>query len=212
MNRLEQLDWNKSPDGLLPAVVQHADDGRVLMLGYMNREALRETQASGRVTFYSRSRQTLWTKGETSGNWLRMISLQADCDADTLLVQARPVGPVCHLGTATCFDSPDAAPKLPARDLLHSLEQIIAERAAALAQDAAAAGSSYVAKLLAKGPLKAAQKVGEEGVEVALAVAAEDDDSVVSEAADLLFHLLVALRSRGLTLDAVVAELARRRG
>lgn len=233
MTRLDTLDWEKAESGLLPAIVQHADDGRVLMLGYMNREALEQTRRTGLVTFFSRSRQTLWTKGETSGHYLALQAIHADCDRDTLLVQAKPHGPVCHLGTETCFDkeasdqsvphpdrgapAPDAAPAADPTtpldtDVLDELQAVIAERAAALARgDDAAAADSYVARLLARGPAKAAQKVGEEGVEVALAVVNEDDQALVGEAADLLFHLIVALRSRELSLDAVLQELRRRR-
>jgi phosphoribosyl-ATP pyrophosphohydrolase/phosphoribosyl-AMP cyclohydrolase len=223
MNRLAQLDWEKGGDGLLPAVVQHAQTGTVLMLAYMNAQALARPRETGRVTFYSRSKQRLWTKGETSGNYLRLVDLKADCDGDTLLVSALPAGPVCHLGTATCFDAeadgtaPPAdgtkAPGGPPRadDVLGDLEAVIAGRAAALAADPDAAAESYVARLLARGPAKTAQKVGEEGVEVALAVAAEDDAAVISEAADLVFHLLVALRARGLPFADVLRELDRRR-
>jgi phosphoribosyl-ATP pyrophosphohydrolase/phosphoribosyl-AMP cyclohydrolase len=232
MSRLDALDWHKGRHGLLPAIVQHADTGKVLMLGYMNAEALAHTRSTGLVTFFSRSREALWTKGETSGNYLELQAIQADCDRDTLLVQALPRGPVCHLGTETCFDGTDAgehratAPRDEASaeaaaatspaaldtTVLDQLQSIIAERAEALASGGeAAAERSYVAKLLARGPAKAAQKVGEEGVEVALAVVAESDEALIGEAADLLFHLLVALRSRGLSLTPVLAELERRR-
>lgn len=219
MSRLERLDFAKSADGLLPAIVQHARTGAVLMLGYMNAQALARTRASGNVTFFSRSRQALWTKGETSGNFLRVVDVAADCDRDTLLVRALPEGPVCHLGTATCFDeSADGVPGAAegagtALDVsvLAELQAVIAERAEALARGEERAADSYVAKLLARGPVRAAQKVGEEGVEVALAVAAGDAQELIGEAADLLFHLMVALQARGLTLAQVLEELARRR-
>ncbi|MEM9386984.1 MAG: bifunctional phosphoribosyl-AMP cyclohydrolase/phosphoribosyl-ATP diphosphatase HisIE [Pseudomonadota bacterium] len=211
-SRVEKLAWDKSADGLLPAIVQDADDDRVLMLAYMNREALDHTLNSGLVTFYSRSRQKLWTKGESSGHTLTLVELQADCDGDTLLVKARPAGPVCHLLTPTCFDADTEHRKseLPSPGrVLSELEGIIDSRAQG--SDEGSAGGSYVAKLLSRGRGKVAQKVGEEGVEVALAVVGEDDESLVGEAADLLFHLLVALKARGLGLHRVTDELARRR-
>jgi phosphoribosyl-ATP pyrophosphohydrolase/phosphoribosyl-AMP cyclohydrolase len=199
---IERLDFAKS-GGLLPAVVQHADTGAVLMLGYMNPEALRATLDRGRVVFFSRSRDRLWEKGETSGHTLDVVDVKADCDADTLLVTARPRGPVCHTGTATCFgDGPAAGAERLA--FLHELEQIIERRVSESPE------GSYTARLFAKGTRRIAQKVGEEGVEVALAGAAEADDKVVSEAADLVFHLLVLLRARGLGLADVVAELESR--
>lgn len=190
-----RLDWAKM-DGLLPAIVQDADSAQVLMLGYMDRAALERTQADGLVTFFSRSKQRLWQKGETSGNVLRLVSIAADCDQDALLVRARPQGPTCHLGTDSCFgdESLGAA-------WLGKLEQVVAERAAADPAD------SYTARLLADGPGKAAQKVGEEGVEVALAAVSRDAAGVTEEAADLLFHLLVTLRSRDISLAAVMNVL-----
>jgi phosphoribosyl-AMP cyclohydrolase / phosphoribosyl-ATP pyrophosphohydrolase len=203
MTDLEQLDWNKS-DGLLPAIVQDAVSGAVLMLGYVNREALSVTQASARVTFWSRSKQRLWTKGETSGNYLDVRSIAVDCDADALLILARPAGPACHLGTLTCFG--DAAPRAAAESLafLASLQETIASRIADPATD------SYTAKLLAQGPRRVAQKVGEEGVELALAAVAEGNTEIIGEAADLLYHVLVLLQSKGLSLAEVVAELEER--
>lgn len=192
------LDWSKG-DGLLPVVVQHAHDGRVLMLGYTDRSALERTLATGEVHFWSRSKQRLWRKGESSGHVLALVSLAADCDGDALLAQAVPAGPTCHRGTSSCFDG-DA----PAHPWLNELEALIAARAGT---DPA---SSYVAKLLAGTPARRAQKVGEEGVEVALAAATGDLSGLRGEAADLVFHLLVLLRGAGLTLADVVGELARR--
>ena len=194
-----QLDWDKG-DGLLPAVVQDADEGKVLMLGFMNRDALRHTLGDGRVTFYSRTRQSLWTKGETSGNFLEVVSVSADCDADTLLVLARPQGPVCHEGTATCFPRAEAtaAGRL---SFLASLEHVLAERIARNPE------GSYTAELFQQGRGRIAQKIGEEGVELALAAVGTEDSEVVSEAADLVYHLLLLLRERGLSLADVVAEL-----
>jgi len=200
--RLEQvgeLDWDKGA-GLLPAIVQDADTGTVLMLGFMNRQALRDTLASRRVTFFSRSRQALWVKGETSGNFLEVASVSTDCDADTILVLARPAGPVCHKGTATCF--PDAEHTDAGRlAFLARLEHIVAQRIAQQPE------GSYTAELFAQGPTRIAQKIGEEGVEVALAAVGEDDSKVVGESADLLYHLILLLRQRGLSLAEVAAEL-----
>ena len=203
MKDLDRLDWAKG-GGLMPAVVQDAAGGAVLMLGYMNREALAATQASGRVTFWSRSKGRLWTKGETSGNFLEVSSIAADCDGDTLLILARPSGPACHLGTRTCFG--ETPPRAAAESLafLHTLQKIIAERIADPPPD------SYTAKLLAQGPRRVAQKVGEEGVELALAAVAQGDAEIIGEAADLLYHVLVLLQSKHLSLEQVVAELEAR--
>ena len=195
----ERLAWDKG-DGLLPAVVQHAMDGRVLMLGYMNRAALVQTLAGGLVTFYSRSRQRLWTKGETSGHVLKLVSMHADCDADSLLVLADPVGPTCHRGTDSCFG--DAA--APALAFLGRLDALIAARERERPAD------SYTTRLFEGGVRRIAQKVGEEGVETALAAVAEDDEALRGEAADLVYHLIVLLRARGLGLDAVAETLATR--
>lgn len=196
----ENLDWDKG-NRLIPAIVQDADDGRVLMLGYMNVEALEKTRSSGRVTFFSRSKQRLWTKGESSGHHLELVDLVADCDRDTLLVQARPAGPVCHTGTETCFGDTDQ----PAASVLTSLDRLIAARADADPD------TSYTARLLGEGRTRCAQKVGEEGVEVALAAVGDNPDALTREAADLVFHLLVCLRASGSSLDAVIDELIRRR-
>ena len=199
MSDLPELDFDKG-GGLVPAIVQHADTGEVLMLGYMDAQALAATQDSGKVTFWSRSKNRLWTKGETSGDILALVSLAADCDRDAVLVRARPAGPTCHLGTRSCFgDAPG-----PQVGFLGALQHIIEQRSTA------DAGESYVARLLSKGVLKAAQKVGEEGVETALAGAAEDDEAVLNEAADLVFHLGVLLKARGMTLGAVAERLQER--
>ena len=201
--RLQELDWSKG-DGLLPVIVQHAVDGRVLMLGYMNQEALAVTLQTGKVTFHSRSKQRLWTKGESSGHFLQVERIEPDCDRDTLLVLARPQGPTCHLGTDTCFtDQP--APVATSIAFLVELEQVIAARIAA-----GSATGSYTAKLHARGMTKMAQKVGEEGLEVALAAVAEADGAFLGECADLLFHLEVLLHARGKKLADVAGELARR--
>jgi phosphoribosyl-ATP pyrophosphohydrolase/phosphoribosyl-AMP cyclohydrolase len=194
----DTLNWGKG-DGLLPLIVQHAHDGRVLMLGYTNRDALAQTLQTREVHFWSRSRQRLWRKGETSGDVLTLVSIVADCDRDTLLCQAIPAGPTCHRGTASCFDG-----QSPAHPWLNELEALIAAR------EGADPTSSYVGKLLAAEPSRRAQKVGEEGVEVALAAVSGDRDELRSEAADLLFHLLVLLRGSQLSLADVVGELASR--
>lgn len=193
-----RLDWGKG-DGLLPLIVQHAHDGRVLMLGYTDRSALEHTLATREVHFWSRSKQRLWRKGESSGHVLALVSIAADCDRDALLAQALPQGPTCHRGTPSCFDG-----AVSAHPWLNELEALIAARGGT---DPA---SSYVAKLLAATPARRAQKVGEEGVEVALAAATGDIDGLRGEAADLLFHLLVLLRGAGLSYADIVGELARR--
>jgi phosphoribosyl-ATP pyrophosphohydrolase/phosphoribosyl-AMP cyclohydrolase len=196
------IDFTKG-DGLVPAIVQDADNGAVLMLGYMNREALEQTLARGRAVFYSRSKQRLWEKGETTGHTLDVVEVVADCDNDTLLVSARPRGPACHNGTLTCFgDEPRSAAATIA--FLMKLEGVIAQRATQKPED------SYTARLLEKGIARVAQKVGEEGVELALAGVGDTNDKVVEESADLLFHLLVLLRARGVALHEVVQKLESR--
>lgn len=195
------LDWDKG-GGLLPAIVQDSRNGRVLMQGWMNRDALRETLNTGKVTFYSRSKQRLWTKGESSGHWLLLSSAAADCDADAILLQAEPQGPTCHLGTASCFG--EGASTVPG--FLGWLDALVQQRE----RDRPA--GSYTTRLFDAGLRRIAQKVGEEGVETALAAVAQDEKALVSEAADLLFHLTVLLRARGLGLADVVAELERRQG
>jgi phosphoribosyl-ATP pyrophosphohydrolase/phosphoribosyl-AMP cyclohydrolase len=199
---IDQVDFAKA-DGLVPAIVQDADNGAVLMLAYMNREALEQTLSRKRAVFFSRSKQRLWEKGETSGHTLDVVNVALDCDADTLLVTARPRGPACHKGTRTCFGN---EPRSGATSIgfLSALEAVIAQRATDKPED------SYTARLLAKGLGKVAQKVGEEGVETALAGASESDDKLLEEAADLLFHLLVLLKARGLKLAQVTQVLEAR--
>jgi phosphoribosyl-ATP pyrophosphohydrolase/phosphoribosyl-AMP cyclohydrolase len=170
----------------------------------MNREALAATRASGRVTFWSRSKGRLWTKGETSGNYLQVRSIAADCDGDTLLVLARPAGPACHLGTRTCFGANPPRAGVEPLAFLDTLERLVAERIAHPPPN------SYTAKLLAEGPRRVAQKVGEEGVELALAAVAQGDAEIIGEAADLFYHVIVLLQSKHLSLGAVVAELEAR--
>lgn len=204
----ERLAWDKQ-DGLLPAVVQDADSLRVLMLGYMDRAALQATLDSGRVTFYSRSRQRLWTKGESSGHTLDLVGIEADCDSDTLLVQARPQGPTCHLDRTSCFEHAPGREVASAQTgaapaFLPELDALIATR------ERERPAGSYTTRLFEGGVRGIAQKVGEEGVETALAAVAQDDAALLGEAGDLLYHLLVLLRARGLGLAEVEAVLARR--
>ena len=195
-DEIDRLAWDKQA-GLIPAVVQDARNQRVLMLGYMSREALARTLSSGRVCFYSRSRKTLWMKGESSGDFLELVSLQTDCDRDTLLVQALPHGPTCHLGRTSCF------PTAPA-GFSDELDTLVREREAARPE------GSYTTGLFEAGTRRIAQKVGVEGVETALAAVAQDGDALLSEGADLVFHLVVLLRARGLGWDDLVSVLSAR--
>lgn len=194
--QIDVLDWSKQ-GGLLPAIVQDADTLRVLMLGYMDRAALDTTLAGGKVTFYSRSRKRLWTKGEESGHFLQLVSVEGDCDNDTLLVLAHPQGPTCHLQRASCFaDAPG--------NFLAELDALVERR------ERERPAGSYTTRLFEAGVRSIAQKVGEEGVETALAAVAQDDPALLGEAADLLYHLVVLLRSRGLSLSQVNAVLEAR--
>ena len=196
---IDNLAWDKM-DGLIPATIQDRVSGRVLMLGYMNREALAATLATGLATFWSRSKQRLWTKGETSGNVLRVAAVHADCDDDALLVLADPAGPTCHLGTATCFgDFAAAGP-----GWLAELSRIIADRASI------GSGDSYTSRLLEQGPTRIAQKIGEEGVEVALAGAGSTPEHCAEEVADLLYHVAVLMEARGFGWSEVIAVLRSR--
>jgi phosphoribosyl-ATP pyrophosphohydrolase/phosphoribosyl-AMP cyclohydrolase len=195
----DTLDFAKG-NGLIPVVVQDADTLQVLTLAYMDRAALDETIVSGEATFFSRSRGGRWRKGETSGNRQTVVTITPDCDRDALVLAVRPMGPACHLGTTSCFGDADA----PGLGRIARLEATIAERAAA---DPA---TSWTARLLAEGPKRVAQKVGEEGVETALAGAAGPDEEVCSEAADLIYHLLVLLRARNLVFQDVLNVLAQR--
>jgi phosphoribosyl-AMP cyclohydrolase / phosphoribosyl-ATP pyrophosphohydrolase len=195
-----KVDWDKG-NGLLPAIIQDAGNGAVLMLGYMNREALAETLSSNRVTFWSRSKGRLWTKGESSGNFLALREVAIDCDGDTLLVLADPAGPACHTGTRTCWgeNAPHAAGE--SLGFLAKLEGIIRQRIASRPE------GSYTSKLLAEGTRRIAQKVGEEGLELALAAVAQTDEDVLGEAADLLYHAMLLLQVKNLSLAKVAAEL-----
>jgi phosphoribosyl-ATP pyrophosphohydrolase/phosphoribosyl-AMP cyclohydrolase len=199
----QEIDFTKSA-GLVPAIIQDAKTDQVLMLGYMNQEALEKTKREGFVTFFSRSKDALWTKGETSGNRLKLVSLAQDCDNDTLLIKVHPEGPVCHTGAHTCFNEVKREP-----DIIDELVEIIGARAADLAagkEDSA----SYTIKLLKDGIPRIAQKVGEEGVEVALAAVCEERESFVGEVADLFYHTLVLLQKRGCSLDEVKKVLIAR--
>jgi phosphoribosyl-ATP pyrophosphohydrolase/phosphoribosyl-AMP cyclohydrolase len=198
---LGDLAWEKM-DGLLPAVVQDAATRQLLMLGYMDEAALRATLASGKATFFSRSKGRLWQKGETSGNHLAVKRVLADCDADALLVEAEPAGPTCHLGTASCF-SDEAAGGV---GWLAELRRIVSERAAADPTE------SYTARLLAEGPMRIGQKVGEEGVEIALAAVGRDTEGCIEETADLIYHLTVLMEARGYGWEDVAAKLRERHG
>lgn len=206
------------PDGLVAAIIVHADDRRVLMLGYMNREALAATIESGRVTFFSRSKQRLWQKGESSGHTLLLRSMRVDCDGDALLIEASPLGPTCHTGTSSCFFKPLALDPLAyaAQDdgpsgALDTLWQTILERKAGRGMTNAA-GQSYVRSLLDEGPAKIDEKLREEASELGVALREEADARVLSEAADLLFHALVGLAARDLSPADVAAVLRERHG
>ena len=199
---INALQWQKM-DGLIPAIVQDAFDGRVLMQAYMNPEALACSLDSGKVTFWSRSRKELWTKGETSGNTLKLVAIHADCDKDCLLVLAIPSGPACHRNTDTCFDSDEHA-VMPELAFLASLERLVALREEERPE------GSYTTTLFEAGIKRIAQKVGEEGVETALAAVVGDREELVNESADLLYHLLVLLRASDLGLSDVTAVLRSR--
>ncbi|PKG59057.1 bifunctional phosphoribosyl-AMP cyclohydrolase/phosphoribosyl-ATP diphosphatase HisIE, partial [Shewanella sp. GutDb-MelDb] len=191
---LSQLDWAKT-DGLIPAVVQNHLTGKVLMLGYMDQAALDKTLSSGQVTFYSRSKKRLWTKGETSGNTLDLVALDMDCDNDSLLVQVIPNGPTCHKGTQSCWKDGKA------HSFIDNLSTLIASRKG---QDPK---SSYTAYLFDRGTKRIAQKVGEEGLETALAAATNDKPELIDEASDLIYHLLVLLEDQSLSLEDITANL-----
>jgi len=204
MSLVTAINWEKV-DGLVPAVIQDNTSGQVLMLGYMNQEALNKTLETQQVTFWSRTKNRLWTKGETSGNVLELKSINVDCDQDTLLVKVKPVGPTCHLGTPTCFDNDaEGKQKQPALVFLHQLEQVLASRKGADPE------SSYTASLYARGTKRISQKVGEEGVEVALAATSGDKAELVCESADLIYHLIVLLQDQDLTLADITAKLQER--
>ena len=196
--QFSDFNLSKCADGLLPVVVQDAVSLKVLMLGYMNEEAFNITQATKHVTFFSRTRQTLWTKGETSGHFLNVVEMYGDCDADTLLVMANPVGPTCHRGTTSCFDTPED------EGFIRRLSAIVRQRHEEMPE------GSYTTKLFIKGVKKIAQKVGEEGVETALAATVHDRFELTNEASDLMYHLLVLLQDQDLDLTTVIENLRKR--
>jgi phosphoribosyl-ATP pyrophosphohydrolase/phosphoribosyl-AMP cyclohydrolase len=218
------LDFQKMPDQLVPAIVQDAATGQVLMLGYFNAEAWHKTQAEGRVMFYSRSKQRLWTKGETSGHYLQVVSLHLDCDQDAVLVRAQPHGPTCHRGTTSCFEAEVSAAPLPspaavgtgvvvgaglpapAVGLLAELDQLIERRRQSPAEEP----GSYTVRLFEKGLARIAQKVGEEAVETVIEAMAGNKAALAGEAADLVYHLLVLLRVSGSSLDELLVVLRQR--
>jgi len=194
-----KIDFEKS-GGLVPAVIQDAKTGKVLMLGYMNQESFDKTQQSGKATFFSRSRQQLWTKGETSGNFLLVKEILADCDDDTLLIKAVPTGPVCHTGQDTCFNEQNTQ----GISFLNSLEQLIKERKEKMPEN------SYTTELFEKGIKRIAQKVGEEANEVVIEAVAGDVEKLKEESADLLYHLIVLLTEKGLSFDDITDVLEKR--
>lgn len=196
-----KIDFEKYADGLVPAIVQDANTNAVLMLGFMNAEAVEKTQATKRVTFYSRSRKRLWTKGEESGNFLELAGIKVDCDNDTLLIRAHPHGPTCHLGTDTCWGEENTAP----HDFLGELEQVIQNRLANPDQ------KSYIAGLKQKGDAQIARKFGEESIELIIEALQGDRERLLEEAADALFHYLVLLNNHGCDLAQVLKVLMARR-
>lgn len=196
--QFQDFNLTKTADGLLPVIIQDADSLKVLMLGYMNQEAFEKTQAESRVTFYSRTRQVLWTKGETSGHYLHVVEMYADCDGDTLLIKARPDGPTCHRGTVSCFDARDN------EGFLGTLEACIKDRHAKMPE------GSYTTYLFNKGVNKIAQKVGEEAVETVIEAIDGNGERYLYEAGDLLYHLLVLTEQMGFSLSDLEEELAKR--
>lgn len=196
-----KIDFSKSKDGLIPAIIQDSETKNVLMLGYMNEESLQKTIETQKVTFFSRSKQRLWTKGEESGNFLNLVSIKNDCDGDTLLIQAKPIGPTCHTGADTCWQEENKENY----GFISQLEDTIKTR-----KENADSEKSYVASLFEKGINKIAQKVGEEAVEVVIEAKDDNDDLFLSESADLLFHYLILLQAKGFQLNDVVDVLKKR--
>lgn len=195
------IDFDKM-DGLVPAIIQDTDTAKVLMLGFMNREAYDKTMETGKVTFYSRTRKRLWTKGEESGNFLHVVSVKADCDRDTLLIQVHPVGPVCHTGTDTCWGEKNEQPVM----FLKELQDFINVRHTEMPE------GSYTTSLFRSGVNKMAQKVGEEAVETVIEACNGTDDRLIYESADLLYHLIVLLTSKGYSIEDIARELKERHG
>ncbi|MBQ4127649.1 MAG: bifunctional phosphoribosyl-AMP cyclohydrolase/phosphoribosyl-ATP diphosphatase HisIE [Alistipes sp.] len=198
MLMFDDFKLDKCADGLLPVIVQDAVTLKVLMLGYMNREAFDKSMAEGRVTFFSRTRNTLWTKGETSGHYLNIVSVYADCDNDTLLVKANPIGPTCHRGTTSCFDTPEQ------EGFIRHLQSVVQQRHRDMPE------GSYTTKLFIKGVKKIAQKVGEEAVESVVEAVDGNRDRFIYEASDMIYHLLVLMEQMGCTIEDMERELALR--
>lgn len=196
--KTSELNWQKN-FGLIPTIIQHAVSGTILMLGFMNKESIKITQQTGYITFFSRTKNRLWTKGEKSGNKLKQISMHKDCDHDTLLILAIPCGPICHTGSYSCFNHTDS--KL---SFIYKLEQIIHQKNASRQTD------SYTYTLLSQGTHRIAQKVGEEGVEVALASMTNNQKNIINEAADLIYHLLVLLQNKSINIENILDELQNR--
>ena len=196
-----EIDFDKNPDGLIPAIIQDATTKNVLMLGYMNQEAFAKTQEIGKVTFFSRSKQRLWTKGEESGNFLNLVAIKNDCDNDTLLISVNPVGPTCHKGSDTCWNEKNTS----SFGFLSQLEAVIEQR-----KNSADGSKSYVASLFEKGINKIAQKVGEEAVETVIEAKDDNDELFLGESADLLFHYLILLKAKNFELLDVVKILESR--
>ncbi len=195
------IDFSKSPDGLVPAIIQDNTTGKVLMLGYMNAEALEKTQKEKRVTFFSRSKKRLWTKGEESGNFLNVVSMASDCDEDTLLIKCHPQGPTCHTGSDTCWNESNQQDDI---QFLKYLQDFIDQRKAEMPE------GSYTTSLFNKGTRKITQKVGEEAVETIIGAMANDDENFLYEGADLLYHLIVLLTHKGYRLENLAQELKKR--
>ena len=198
MLKFDDFKLDKCADGLLPVIVQDAVTLKVLMLGYMNREAFDKTIAEGKVTFFSRTRNTLWTKGETSGHFLNVVSMYADCDSDTLLVKANPIGPTCHRGTVSCFDTPAE------EGFIRHLQSVVQQRHRDMPE------GSYTTKLFIKGVKKIAQKVGEEAVESVVEAVDGNRDRFIYEASDMIYHLLVLMEQMGCSIEDMERELALR--
>lgn len=198
MLKFDDFKLDKCADGLLPVIVQDAVTLKVLMLGYMNREAFDKSMTEGRVTFFSRTRNTLWTKGETSGHYLNIVSVYADCDNDTLLVKANPIGPTCHRGTTSCFDTPEQ------EGFIRHLQSVVQQRHRDMPE------GSYTTKLFIKGVKKIAQKVGEEAVESVVEAVDGNRDRFIYEASDMIYHLLVLMEQMGCTIEDMERELALR--
>jgi phosphoribosyl-AMP cyclohydrolase / phosphoribosyl-ATP pyrophosphohydrolase len=195
------IDFAKSPDGLIPAIIQDNATGKVLMLGYMNAEALEKTKKEKRVTFFSRSKKRLWTKGEESGNFLNVVSMASDCDDDTLLIKCDPQGPTCHTGSDTCWNESNQQDDI---QFLKYLQDFIDQRKAEMPE------GSYTTSLFNKGTRKISQKVGEEAVETIIGAMANDDENFLYEGADLLYHLIVLLTHKGFRLEDLARELRKR--